>query len=86
MNDGCSISRNLGNEGTDYSTVHVSGVDVSTTRGLTAYVDGVAKGNIPYSAIPGGLCTNAAVCGTGLWLQAGGPGGDAVPSSLSDWV
>jgi hypothetical protein len=82
MNTGCG-GTNISHLGTDITGVHVYGVDISTTRGLTSYIDGVAKGNIPYSSIPaGGICTNAAVCGTGLWLQAGGPGGDAVPMKV----
>jgi hypothetical protein len=56
----------------DNLTEHVWGADVSTTRGLTVYEDGVALANIPYDFIPIGLCLNAATCGQPLDIQAGG--------------
>ena len=82
---GCEYDHVVANEGTDFQNVHVYGFDVSTSRGLTAYVDGVAMGNMPSSWLSIGLCTNASVCGTKIWLQAGGPGGDAVPMKVY-WI
>jgi hypothetical protein len=79
---GCEYDHNVANFGTDISNTHVFGYDVSTTRGLTAYVDGVAQGNVPFNQIPIGLCTDRTTCGTVIWLQAGGPGGDAVPMKV----
>jgi hypothetical protein len=72
-------------EGNDLTNAHIYGFDVSTTRGLTAYVDGVAAGNLPYAYLPIGLCTDAPVCGQPIALQAGGPGGDGVPMKIY-WV
>jgi hypothetical protein len=85
-NTGCEFDHTIvGNFGVSLNTVHVFGMDVSTSRGITSYVDGVAKANMPYSQIPLGLCTDASVCGRPIWLQAGGPGGDAGPMKIY-WV
>lgn len=68
----CGGSTVYGDISNDNLTTHVWGADVSTTRGITVYEDGVEKGNIPYDYNGLGLCTNASVCGLPLLLQAGG--------------